>query len=248
MTPSRNQAISASEHAAQRTRKFLNSPIRIGVPAIVMAVLLALLSLIQADIIPGIWGWPAAIVAAALFSLIAIAMNQKARPGRRPGALSEPFRSDPNNTSFADIAPVFMAPAAILLGDVATELIPQRNTTMLVVAIIVIALIITGLIMLPQKFGFAPLASSLPDDFATRYAYSPDSVEAAVLAVLHVGGAPRRVAFRDCLPYFTSLDDAALTEALHRLAEDGLIRVSDNNSALTQKSRNRQLVQLVAAA
>lgn len=248
MTSTTGHTVTTSRQAAERTKKFLNSPIRLGVPATIMATFLALLSLMYAEIIPEGWGWPIAIAVIVIFGVGEIFTNRGPQPGHRPGTLSEPFRPDPNSWPASSIAPAFMIPGVIILGNATNSLVPKTSTPVAVIVAIVIAVAIATAIMLSRKIGLMPRATSLPEDFNTRYNYSPDSAEAAVLAVLHVGGAPRRVAYRDCLPYFTSLDDATLTEALHRITEDGLIRVTDNYTALTEKNRNRQLVQLEAAA
>nr|WP_120491062.1 hypothetical protein [Corynebacterium lactis] len=228
------------------TRRFLTSPARLATPIVLIAAIVCCLDLLHIDAIPGHIGWPLMALFFAAFIVVIAYASRATEPGANPAAMSEPFRDNPNKLNYGFVAPAMLIPGVFLIDLVSS--VADASSALSWAISAALGASVALILALPPAFGFIPWPTRLPDDFAARYPYSPDSPEAAVLAVLHTGGAPRRVAFADTLPYFTSLDDATLAAALENLQRDGLVKVQTNDSALTEKGRGRKLVELTAAA
>ena len=236
------------QDAAKRTRSFINSPLRLGTMIGSVTALMTLLALIQADIIGSIGWW---IIAALLLVFIAtIIFSGKVRPttkDTRPPFFSEPMRENPHDIAWANsIGFLIIFPGTWIISTV-TERIPSTPAAYLFV--IVLSALAASCAILPRQFGFLPLAAQLPDDFSQRCPYPADSPEARILAVLFISRLrDGYVFFVDQLPYFAMLDDDTASAALHQLAADKRITITDHNSALTEKGRARKFVQLTDTA
>lgn len=236
------------QDAATRTRSFINSPLRLGTMVGLIAALITLMALIQADIIGSTWWW---VIAGLLLIFIGVIfVASKARPATkdtRPSYFAEPMRETPNDVSWTSpISFLIVFPGAWFIAAV-TERIPSIPAACLFA--IVLSAIAAACAILPRKFGFLPLAAQLPDDFAQRCPYPANSPEARILAVLFIARLrDNYVFFTDQLPYFAMLDDDEANAALTTLEADKRITIDQNNSAMTEKGRARKFVQLTDTA
>lgn len=247
--PSRHQHSSGSyQDAAERTTKFINSPVRLGTAIGVTTAVIALLALIQAHIIGSIGWW---ILIALLLALIGttlfVRQAKTSTKETRPSYFAEPMRESPNDISWnSSLSVLLMFPGAWIIAAVAERI---SSTPVACIMTLVLSAITATCAILPRQFGFLPLAAHLPDNFAQRCPYPADSPEARILAVLFIAHLrPGYVFFTDQLPYFAILDDDAVSAALHTLATDKRITIAKNNSALTEKGRAREFAQLTDTA
>lgn len=236
------------QDAAQRTTKFINSPVRLGTAIGVTTAVIALLALLKAHII-GSNGWW--IMIALLLVLIgATLFAQQAKTSTketRPSYFTEPMRESPNDISWnSSVSVLLMFPGAWIIAAVAERI---SSTPVACIVTLVLAAITATCAILPRQFGFLPLAAQLPDNFAQHCPYPADSPEARILAVLATARLrDSYVFFTDQLPYFAMLDDDDVSAALHTLVADRRITIAKNNSALTEKGRAREFAQLTDTA
>ena len=232
--------------AAQRTRSFLNHPLRVGSAVGIFTAVGTLVALIKAQLL-GTWWWLVALALLVLIIVAVAAADRSSPSAQRPPLLSEPSRENPQELSARSI--LGLVGFFVMLygvGAVASALSSSAAVYPITIGLtLLIAIIITWL----GGFGMAPLAKPLPSDFTQHYPYPADSPQARILAVLEVSrGWGNNIFFTDRLPYFAQLHDAELTEALRTLASDGYLQVRNNSSALTEKGRARKFVQLADAA
>ncbi|WP_081451085.1 hypothetical protein [Corynebacterium amycolatum] len=246
---SRHQHSSGSyQDAAKRTTKFINSPVRLGTAIGVTTAVIALLALLKAHIIGAIGWW---IMIALLLALVGatlfVRQAKTSTKETRPSYFAEPMRESPNDLSWSSsISALLMFPGAWIIAAVAERI---SSTPVACIVTLVLSAITATCAILPRQFGFLPLAAHLPDDFVQRCPYPADSPEVRILAVLFIARLrPGYVFFTDQLPYFAMLDDDAVNAALHTLAADKRITITKNNSALTEKGRAREFVQLTDTA
>ncbi|MDO5030112.1 MAG: hypothetical protein Q4E11_05955 [Corynebacterium sp.] len=236
------------QDAAQRTRSFINSPLRLGTMIGAITAVIALLALLQSDIIGSIGWWIlAALVLVFIATIIYSGKVGPATKDTRPPFFAEPMRENPNDISWASpMGFLIIFPGAWIIASV-TEAIPSTFAACLVA--IVLSAIAATCAILPRQFGFLPRAAQLPDNFAERCPYPTDSPEARILAALFTARLrDDYVFFADQLPYFALLDDDTASAALRQLAADKRITITNHNSALTEKGRARKFVQLTDTA
>lgn len=233
---------------SQRTTKFINSPVRLGIPIGAVTAVIALLALLNAHIIGAIGWW---ILIALLLALIGITIfpRHAKTPTKetRPSYFAEPMRESPNDISWnSSVSVLLIFPGSWIIAAVAERIPSSLAATVVVIAL---SAITATCAILPRQFGFLPLAAQLPDDFAQRCPYPTDSPEARILAVLFISRLrDGYVFFVDQLPYFAMLDDDAVSAALHTLVADKRITITKNTSALTEKGRAREFAQLTDTA
>ena len=233
---------------SQRTTKFINSPVRLGIPIGAVTAVIALLALLNAHIIGAIGWW---ILIALLLALIGITIfpRHAKTPTKetRPSYFAEPMRESPNDISWnSSVSVLLIFPGSWIIAAVAERIPSSLAATVVVIAL---SAITATCAILPRQFGFLPLAAPLPDDFAQRCPYPTDSPEARILAVLFISRLrDGYVFFVDQLPYFAMLDDDAVSAALHTLVADKRITITKNTSALTEKGRAREFAQLTDTA
>ncbi|WP_297449965.1 hypothetical protein [uncultured Corynebacterium sp.] len=233
---------------SQRTTKFINSPVRLGIPIGAVTAVIALLALLNAHIIGAIGWW---ILIALLLALIGITVftHHAKTPTKetRPSYFAEPMRESPNDISWnSSVSVLLIFPGSWIIAAVAERIPSNLAATVVVIAL---SAITATCAILPRQFGFLPLAAPLPDDFAQRCPYPTDSPEARILAVLFIARLrDGYVFFVDQLPYFAMLDDDAVSAALHTLVADKRITITKNTSALTEKGRAREFAQLTDTA
>lgn len=236
------------QDAAQRTTKFINSPVRLGTAIGVTTAVIALLALLKAHIIGSIGWW---IMIALLLVLIGATLfahqAKTSTKETRPSYFTEPMRESPNDISWnSSVSVLLMFPGAWIIAAVAERI---SSTPVACIVTLVLAAITATCAILPRQFGFLPLAAQLPDNFAQHYPYPADSPEARILAVLATARLrDSYVFFTDQLPYFAMLDDDDVSAALHTLVADRRITIAKNNSALTEKGRAREFAQLTDTA
>ncbi|WP_048760745.1 hypothetical protein [Corynebacterium vitaeruminis] len=236
------------QDAAQRTTKFINSPVRLGTAIGVTTAVIALLALLKAHIIGSIGWW---IMIALLLVLIGATLfahqAKTSTKETRPSYFTEPMRESPNDISWnSSVSVLLMFPGAWIIAAVAERI---SSTPVACIVTLVLAAITATCAILPRQFGFLPLAAQLPDNFAQHCPYPADSPEARILAVLATARLrDSYVFFTDQLPYFAMLDDDDVSAALHTLVADRRITIAKNNSALTEKGRAREFAQLTDTA
>lgn len=233
---------------SQRTTKFINSPVRLGIPIGAVTAVIALLALIQAHIIGSIGWWILITLLLALIGITVFAHHAKTPTKEtRPSYFAEPMRESPNDISWnSSVSVLLIFPGAWIIAAVAERIPSSLAATAVVIAL---SAITATCAILPRQFGFLPLAAQLPNDFAQRCPYPIDSPEARILAVLFIARLrDGYVFFVDQLPYFAMLDDDAVSAALHTLVADKRITITKNTSALTEKGRAREFAQLTDTA
>lgn len=246
---SRHQHSSGSyQDAAQRTTKFINNPVRLGTAIGVITAVITLLALLNAHIIGAIGWW---ILIALLLALIGITIfpRHAKTPTKetRPSYFAEPMRESPNDISWtSSVSVLLIFPGSWIIAAIAERI---SSTPIACIVTLVLSAITATCAILPRQFGFLPMATQLPDDFAQRCPYPADSPEARILAVLFTARLrDNYVFFTDQLSYFAMLDDDAVSAALHTLVADKRITITRNNSALTEKGRAREFAQLTDTA
>ena len=245
---SRHQHSSGSyQDAAQRTTKFINSPVRLGIPIGAVTAVIALLALLNAHIIGAIGWWILTLLLALIGITIFPRHAKTPAEETRPSYFAEPMRESPNDISWnSSVSVLLIFPGSWIIAAVAERIPSSLAATVVVIAL---SAITATCAILPRQFGFLPLAAPLPDDFAQRCPYPTDSPEARILAVLFISRLrDGYVFFVDQLPYFAMLDDDAVNAALHTLVADKRITITRNNSALTEKGRAREFAQLTDTA
>lgn len=226
----------AGEVAASLARR-MSSPVRAGVPAVLVGILTAALAW------PGIpaAAWVTAITVLVLLVIHALTLDRN-RPERRAPdpdpAWSWSGRSDGPIT----IALLFggRVVRSILVGTFDVP-VPAAVGFVGVAA----AAIVWWALRRPGS-DMAPPPLPLPDEFPADSTAPADRIR----AVLHVAGATpgRRMVFADLLPDLTSLSDADAHSAMTEMQRSRAIDVRRNDSPLTERQRRRDTVQLTESS
>lgn len=222
----------AGDVAAEFT-DWMASPVRVAVPAVYVGVLVGALAWPGVPVV----AWGVVAVGLALLLVYALTIDR-----------NRPLRMDPSTAGswsstldgFAILVPLFGArPVRHALVEFMGVPVPAAVGVVGVIA----AAIVWAVFRRPRS-DMAPPPLPLPADFPVGSTAPTDRI----LAVLHVGGATpgRRIVFADSLPGFTSLSDADVATALASLKADGAVRVRPHDSAITERGRRRELVQVAA--
>lgn len=230
-TPRSTTSPTTAGEAAASLAHLMSSPVRAGVPAILIGA------------VTGALAWPGLPAAAWITTLVglllligyALTVNR-----------TWPVRMDSNAVAeWSNSLDTLVLLALLLGGRGVRHLLVEYLDVPVAVAVGVVGVAATAVAWWAFRrpgSDMAPPPLPLPDGFPADSTAPADRIR----AVLHVAGATpgRRIVFADRLPDLASLSDADAHSAMTEMQRSRAIDVRRNDSALTERQRRRGTVQL----